>query len=228
MADSRRRGYLRQVHKSAWNLSRHHFNWVLSLATGSSVFIVTILVKGRDKAMEDLSSTLIAAGVAVAVAIGIYVVNLIRAAANIYADQLRAIEGIEKARDKAVRDCGTLKQKYEQLLASKSQSEKDREGIGQRLTEFLLAGRQMRHDIIGDSINTYPYWNERYFTWASGLEAFVAANISRGKATYIVSADDHMAIDIPGMKGPDRTERISLVQRIDAILNRLSEAAGEY
>jgi hypothetical protein len=99
--NSRKRGYWRLVRKTAWELSRQHFEWTFPLATGVAVIVFDVLIRGWDKAMDNLSSTLIAAVAAVAVAVLIYAVNLGRAASGMHAEQLRSIERLEKERNEA-------------------------------------------------------------------------------------------------------------------------------
>lgn len=96
MGDSRARGYWRLVHKTAWGLSREHFSWAYPIATAVVIMVLDVAVRGRDKALENLSSTLIAAGAAIVVAVGIYLFNVARAGSLIYAEQLRAVDRIEQ------------------------------------------------------------------------------------------------------------------------------------
>lgn len=78
--NSRKRGYWRQVRKGAWELSRQHFEWTFPIATAVAVIVLDVLIRGWDKAMENLSSTFIAAGAAIVVALLIYGFNIGRSA----------------------------------------------------------------------------------------------------------------------------------------------------
>lgn len=94
MADSRR-GYWREVTRRAWTLSKHHFAWVTPVVMGIVVFALRWQAVGWDDAMENVVSSLFAAGAAVLVGLAIYGRNVARAAAEIDVEQLRTIEGLE-------------------------------------------------------------------------------------------------------------------------------------
>jgi hypothetical protein len=111
---------------------------------------------------------------------------------------------------------------------SKTKSAFDKDSIGVGLRDLFLAGRNLRYQMILDQTNSFKYWNEKYLAWANEVYAFVGRSISEGKAVYIVSADNHAAVFIPDMKGVDKQAKTGLVQRIDAILERLTATAGEY
>ena len=102
-------GYLSAVRKEAWGLSKEHFAWTYPILAGVAVFVFTVALLGPEQAMEDLATTLIAGGAAVVVALGGYVVNLVRASERLYAKQEVKKEVYRQSIDGLLNDIAQLR-----------------------------------------------------------------------------------------------------------------------
>lgn len=99
--------FWRALHKEAWTLSQEHFSWVYQLGVtglvGLVTFVITWYVNGLDQAMDNYLVPSVVAGVAtVLTAAGIYVWNLVRAGAQIHAQNLSAISRIDSEKQMAL------------------------------------------------------------------------------------------------------------------------------
>ena len=157
-----RQVYWRQVRAGAWELSKKNFQWTLPLAFGAVVFLLTALFTGFEKAREGLIPRLIIGAATVLFAVVGYAYNLFRSAADIYGDQLKAVERIERDRDTQVSDRDTRIRALQLELAGK---QKDQE-LADKLT-------RLRRFAISDLLNRQPNedasdieeWRAREAVW---------------------------------------------------------------
>ena len=177
---------------------------------------------GRDRALEELAASALYVGGAVVVFTCFALLRIGRAAYEIHEDDLHKLDDCEKALTDATRkliDGAELEEKT--IRAARIETAK-------RLNEFLNRGRRLVQAIISEDERTFEYWRTPTESLLQELKQYLDATISPGRASHIVNADNHMAVHIPGVKGPDREAKIALIQKIRAVMDKLLETLAEY
>lgn len=104
-----RASFWRNLFSRAWEHSKEHFVWMYPVGSLVITFVLASWLKGWDKAMDDLSTSLIAGGSAAVVAIVVYCVNVARSASSIYVEQLALVSKIEGERNALKEDSARAK-----------------------------------------------------------------------------------------------------------------------
>jgi hypothetical protein len=88
MSDSSaKRVFWREVRRRTWSHSKEHFAWLIPIATGLVVFLLSWRIGGWARAVQDMTTSLYSAAAAVIVALLLYCFNLVRSASEVYAEE---------------------------------------------------------------------------------------------------------------------------------------------